>query len=1081
MSLPRFGVRKPVPVNLLMLALLIGGLVGFFSIRREFFPETDPEAATIALPYPGATPEEIESTLARKVEDAIIDIDEVDEIRTTISEGGGGITVQFREGTNIDEAVDDLKQARDALLDLPNDAEEITVAKLEPLLPAVMVTLFGDVDELALKQTIRAIRDDLRDLDGMGSIQVSGVRDFEHRVDVDYHEMIKHGISLPQIADAISQWTADVPGGTVRSRTGNTSVRTTGVSEEAHAIRDIVIKSTLDGQSVRIGDVATVRETFADVQMDTRFNGKPSATLTVFSESKQDIVEIAEMVKGYVAARRGDEPSYRVSDVIVSSPRERGYRHGLAVGTPLPRGAELVTHSDLARFVQGRLELLSKNAFYGALLVFGTLFIFLNWRGALWVGAGLTTALAGTLLLMQAFDITLNLLTMFGLIVVLGLLVDDAIVVAENIQARHDQGESSLNAAINGANQVAWPVLATVLTSIVAFLPLTFIRGQIGDLLGALPVVVACALLMSLIESLLILPSHLGHSLIKRDRKQPGRIGRFFTAFEKKRDDFIFGKCVPAYSRLLQLALRFRYVSVAIAFATLIASIGLVTGGRVVYRFLPGSDAETVVIDVRMPIGTSINGTEEVVSVFEDVIRPLRDSGEVTSLSVMLGVRNDLNTGTVASSATHIAQLFMELAPVEQRDRDSGAIITAIRESMRGRVDRAERITYQEISGGPGGSDITIELLGMDTERLQLAADEIKATLADFAGVYDIADDNALGQREVQIQLRPGAAPLGFTVADVARQVRGALFGLDAHVFQQDEEDIDVRVRLNEETRESLYAIESMWLINPQGRAVPLSEIAELTNASGYATIHRVDRKRAITVTAATASDLSPQSIVSKLPVSQWREDYPDITIRMGGQQEQQSDAFASLPYGFGAALIMIYVILAWLFSSYIQPIAVMLAIPFGIIGVIWGHYLLGYELTFLSMIGFVALSGIVVNDSLILVKFYNDRREEGMARRQAIVEAGERRLRPIFLTTVTTVLGLTPLMLEQSFQAKFLIPMAIAIAAGLMSATVLILLVLPCILTIVNDVTRAAFYLWHGRRLEETPTAGQMADVVAE
>ena len=591
MSPARFGVDKPVPANLLMIALIIGGLAAAFNLRKEFFPESDPTQVLVTLPYPGASPEEIEDTLGIKVEDAIADLDEVKEIATTLSEGGGGITVELREGVDPQEALDEIEREIDSLTDLPEEAEEITVELFEPRLPVIRVAVFGDLDEAVLKRAIRSVEDDLQSLSGMGEMLVEGVRDYEIRIDVELEAMLKLGLSLPEVAGAVREAMLEVPGGTVRTGWGDIKLRTFGVPEEARLINDIVVRGTPEGDLVRLGDIATVTEGFVDVQIINRFNGKPAANLTVYKVGDQDIVEIAEMTRAYVAGRKGEAfPGGRFAQLL-GKPKYEAYRLGLESTRPIPRGATLETNTDLARFVEGRLDLLTRNAAAGAVLVFLTLLAFLNWRVAMWVGAGLVTALAGTILLMWSIDITLNLLTMFGLIVVLGLLVDDAIVVAENIQARHDRGEPSLTAAVRGANQVAWPVVATVLTSIVAFMPLSFIRGRIGDLLGALPLVVACALLMSLVESLLILPSHMGHSLIHRDRHRPGRLARVERRWEAVRDGVLFQKMVPAYSRLLHLALRRRYTAIMIALAVLVVSVGLLQGGRGPAVFLPRQHA----------------------------------------------------------------------------------------------------------------------------------------------------------------------------------------------------------------------------------------------------------------------------------------------------------------------------------------------------------------------------------------------------------------------------------------------------------------------------------------------------------
>jgi HAE1 family hydrophobic/amphiphilic exporter-1 len=895
----------------------------------------------------------------------------------------------------------------------------------------------------------------------------------------------------------------------VRSTVGNVNVRTMGVEERAEAIRQIVVKATPDGPVLRVGDIAAVREYFVDEQYKTRFRtptgSGPSADLTVFKVGDQDTVLIAEMVRNYArglrfaSGKKDAEFQPQWSDHLLTginaiarlwaggrpvqdfkTRRREAYEAGMNSSVPLPAGCDLAAHSDLARFIESRLDLLVRNARAGAVLVFATLLLFLNWRAAFWVGVGLATALAGTLLFMKIFGITLNLLTMFGLIVVLGLLVDDAIVVAENIIARHDRNEPALVAAISGTEEVFWPVVATVLTSIVAFLPLLFIKGTFGDLLGALPWVVSCALFMSLVEALLILPSHMAHSLLARDRRRARRDPGWLRRAEAWRDRVIMERIVPAYAALLRLVLRYRYVSLSLALSILLITLGLVAGGRMHFTFFAASDSETLIIDLRMPIGTSLEETERVMQRIEDVAAA---QPELRSISVLLGVSATVDPGSGVQGTgigTHIGQLFVELLPVEERQdrgmKESELVIASIRDEL-GKLPGIESLSFSEIQGGPGGADITIQVTGEDEQEINTVVAGVKRLLASIDGVFEISDDSEAGQREVQITLKPGAAALGFTVADVARQVRGALFGLDPHVFSQSREDIDVRVRLDEASRRSLHSIENMWVISPAGRRVPLQEIAHLAEGSSYSTIRRVDRKRAVTVTADTAPDVSPEAVIPELMPSFKRleRQHATVGIELAGRQRQIRKAFESLPVGFVAALVLIYVILAWLFSSYIQPVEVMLAIPFGVIGVVFGHILLGYPLTFLSLIGFVALSGIVVNDSLILVEFYNARRREGMGLVEGLIAAGRQRLRPIFLTTITTVLGLTPLMLERSFQAKVMIPMAISIAFGLMSATALILLVLPCVMVIAYDVKGAAHYLWFGRS-RPTPEAAEGA-----
>ncbi|MEE2906907.1 MAG: efflux RND transporter permease subunit, partial [Planctomycetota bacterium] len=510
MNLPRFSVRHIVPVNLMMAAVLVAGVISAITLRRQFFPEVKPSGAIIRLILPGASPEEVEDNLAIKVEDAVAGLREVDEIRSNLTEGGGTIEVTFHdEIDDIAGAVDEVERTVDALQDLPEEAEDIQVFEVEHQLPVIMLLAYGDVDEEVLKRTARNIRDDLRSLPRMGEVSLGGVRDYELAVEPDTSELVRHGISLPEVSAAVSRWLVDVPGGSLRSAGSTVGIRTLGVPEQGSAIRDIVIRAMPDGEVITVGDVATVSETFVDSPIRIRYDGKPAANLTVSKIGSQDIVLMARMVRAYVNGRRGEPLEASGLDNLINPTVKEAWTLGHAQRGTLPEGVNVDTMTDLARFVEGRLSLLTENAFYGAILVFLTLLLFLNWRAAFWVGIGLVTAMCGTLVVMQLLDVTLNLLTMFGLIIVIGLLVDDAIVVCENIQARSDRGEAPFDAAINGARQVQWPVVATVLTSIVAFLPLMFIKGMVGDLMGALPLVVAIALAMSLLECLGMLPGHM--------------------------------------------------------------------------------------------------------------------------------------------------------------------------------------------------------------------------------------------------------------------------------------------------------------------------------------------------------------------------------------------------------------------------------------------------------------------------------------------------------------------------------------------------------------------------------------------
>ncbi len=1093
MSLARFGVRKPVVANLVMLAIIGAGLIFGVGLRREFFPYVESRMITIMAPYPGAAPEEVEDALAKKIEDRVADLTGVKEINTVVGEGSVSFQVEFDEGYPIQVALNDVKREVDALQDLPDAVDNIVVDILEPNMPAIIVAIYGGADERTMKQFITQTRDDLLTLPSITEIQTGGVRTDELRVEVSPERAIEYGLSLPTIADRIRAAMIELPGGSVKTDTSTISVRSVGVAEQADTVRDIVIRASDDGAVVRVGDVAQVYDGFVDTDLVTRYQGEPTMTLTVFRVADQDVIKISDQVKAYVAGRKGEDYEASLGEKIgltlarIQSRMKEArsgegdpsipdpvYQSDLYAAWALgnerfeaaaPPGT-LMTTTDLARFVEGRLDLLLRNAAQGGALVFITLVLLLNWRISFWVAAGLTVSLLGTLTMMAILDISLNFLTMFGLIIVIGILVDDAIVVAENITTRHEQGEPAMVAAIKGTDQVAWPVVSTVLTTIFAFLPLALMDGQIGDFMNVMPWVVGCALGVSLIESLFILPVHMGHSLRSTDRaKAKGRkehrfalfrgLGRLERRYDAWRDRMIMGKILPAYERLLRKSVRYRYVTLATVIAMLMVSVGLVASGRLQFILFETDDAETVNITVTMPIGTPLEKTAEVVRRYEQVCLQIP---EIQSTFAMAGAVSDLEGAGGGASSAHVGQLILELYGAENRDKTSVQIQDQIREAV-GPVPAAKNIRMEGMSGGPSGPALNFTVVGDSIEQLDLAVARIKDILDDYEAVYAISDDSDRGQRELRFTLRDGASELGFTRADLGRQIQAAVFGIEAFTFAGNREDVDVRVTVPERIRRSSAQIENMFVFTPDGTPVPLTEVATIEESQAYATIRRLDRKRAISVQADVYRELeNPDRLAGRIQpeLEAALADLHGVEMVQRGRQKDFADSMESLPVGMLVASGLIYVVLAWLFSSFIQPIVVMLAIPFAMIGMIWGHIIMGSSMTFLSMIGFIALAGIVVNDSLIFMEFFNERRREGLDVFDAGVATGKARFRAIMLTTITTVLGITPLMLETSFQAKFLIPMAITIAFGLMSATFIILLVLPSLLLIFDDIIHA-------------------------
>lgn len=1079
MSLASFGVRKPVVANLVMFAIIGAGLIFGTGLRREFFPYVESRIITVVAPYPGAAPEEVEDALATKIEDTVADLTSVKEITSTVNEGLARVVVEFEEGVPIQQALADVKREIDAIQDLPDAVDNIIVDILEPNMPAIVVALFGGADERTMKEFIIATRDDLLTLPEITEITKSGVRADELRVEVLPERAIEHGVSLPMIADKIRSAMMELPGGSVRTSTSTISVRSVGVKEQADTVRDIVIKASGDGGVVRVGDVAEVIDGFVDADLMTRYQGQPTVTLTVFRVGDQDVIRISELVKAYIAGRNGDQIKPKRMEQLKISMLDEGVGYS-SVSTRFsawqlgfdryqisaPPGT-LETTTDLARFVEGRLDLLLRNARNGGILVFVTLVLLLNWRISFWVAMGLVVSLLGTLAMMSWLDVSLNFLTMFGLIIVIGILVDDAIVVAENIAAKHEQGEPALVAAVKGADQVAWPVVSTVLTTIFAFLPLAMMNGQVGDFMKVMPVVVGCALGVSLIESLFILPMHMGHSLravdrVKANGKKKHRLARFEARYDAWRDHMISGKIIPAYARLLHVSMHYRYVTLAAITAVLIVSVGMVASGRLQFILFETDDAETINVTITMPIGTPVAKTEEVVRRYEQVCMAIP---EVQSTFAIAGAVGDLEGAGGDATLSHLGQLVLELTLAETRDRSSATIIDEILETV-GPIPEAKNIRLEGVSGGPSGPALNFTVAGDSVEQLDVAVARIKSVLGEYKAVHSIADDSDRGQRELRFTLRDGASELGFTRVDLGRQIQAAVFGLDAFTFAGNREDIDVRVTVPRRVRRSTVMIENMYVFTPSGQPVPLGEVATIEESQAYATIRRLNRKRTISVQADVYRAMeNPDKLAGEIKprLVDAISDLHGIVLVERGRQKDFADSMSSLPVGMMVAMGLIFVVLAWLFSSFTQPLVVMLAIPFALIGMIWGHIIMGSSMTFLSMIGFIALAGIVVNDSLIFMEFFNERRRDGMSVREAGYMTGQARFRAIMLTTITTVLGLLPMMLEQSFQAQFLIPMAITISFGLMSATVIILLVLPSLLLILDDIVHVLRVAWTG------------------
>lgn len=1087
MSPARFSVRNPVFVNMLMLVILASGLIFALTLVREMFPEFRPNKLIISAIYPGVQPQEIEKAVTIKIEEAVRDVEGVEKVESTVTDGSTVISLTlFNEVDDAEEVLNEVKREIDALPDLPDDLERITVQKFEPLLPVISVAIFGDGSEAALKEATRALRDDLIALPGVSNVTVGGMRDDEISVEIIPQRLIEYDVTFDEVADAIRNGNLDISGGQLEGQRTTVAVRTVGEELRGEDLGDLVIRSgNGSARKILLRDVAVIDDGFVDVDIRSYFNSKPSMSCDVFKTASQDAIQISSVIKAYVAGKQGipfdpygfaaaeSLPWFRrlparaaagfswMTNVIAGRPDPVDV-YEASRAAPFPHDFQIQLNTDLARFIEGRLDLMARNGRSGLILVLISLILFLNRRVAFWAAIGLPVSFLGTFVVMWAAGISINLLSVFGLIIVLGIIVDDAIVIGENICRHVEEGEPSEEAAVHGTEEVQLPVIIAVLTTIAAFAPMLFIQGTIGDFMGELPIVVMAALSVSLIEALVILPAHLRHLPTPKDEQRqlaarpPGVLRRMAERFKRWQEHLIRDVLTAWYERFLRFALRWKYVTVCVAVATLTTSFGLVAGGVVEFVFIQDMDAESLLCNAEMPVGSPPERVEQRIRQISDFVN---QAPEVTGVKAIVGMQVDVaGEGAVAvTDQSNLGQLVIELQESDARERaglrSSNELLTAFRE-FTSSLPELNSVQWQALNGGPGGRDIVIRLTGPRFSELVDVSQKLTATVGQYAGVYDLDTDFDRGKRELQLRLLDSASIGGGSVASLGMHVRSALFGREARRITRNREDVRIMVRYPEDYRSSIYDLESMWIPTPGTPGargwVPLRQVAELRETQGVTSLHRSDHARSVTIfgnidkAQNNATDVI--SSVRSVFENSIRPDHPTVSIEFLGSTEEMRKAFSGLKLAFPVALLLIYMMLAGLFQSYVQPLVVMAAIPFGIQGAIVGHLLTDNPITILSLIGVLALSGILVNDSLVLVDFINSRIRRGMSISEASIQGAKLRLRAILLTSLTTAAGLTPLMFETSFQAKFLIPMAVTLTFGLIFATALTLVIVPAL-----------------------------------
>ena len=1013
-------IYNRVTPNLLMIALIMGGFFVSGQIKKEVFPEFELDRVTVSVAYPGASPEEVEQGIVLVVEEAVRGLEGIKELTSRAGEGSGSVSIELLADINQQKVYQDIKQEVDRIRSFPDDAEEPQVSLVARRREVLNIQLYGNTTEAALRETAEQVRDRLLQDPEITQIDLSGARDLEIHVDVPQEKLRAYKLTLDDIARTIDAASTDIPGGAVETDGGDILLRVTDRRDWAKEFARIPIISASDGTVVRLEDIATVREAFEDSSRFATYNGQRSIGLDVY--------------------RVGDQTPVGVSRAVRNAMTE--------IEADITEGIDWDINRDRSEIYEQRLNLLLKNAGIGLCLVLLLLGLFLEFKLAFWVTMGIPISFLGGLLFLPALGVSINIVSMFAFIVALGIVVDDAIVAGENIYEYRQRGHGMIKAAILGARTVAIPITFAILTNIVAFMPLYFVPGVMGKIWKAIPVVVITVFAISLVEALFILPAHLAHTRSTPSSKLTARLHEWQQNFSVKVSHFIDSR----YRPLLKLSIRWRGLTVAIGMAVLMIILSYVMSGRIGMILMPRVESDRAVVTAVLPAGSPLSAAEMVQKRLVSGIE--RVAAENGGDQLLQGVYAEVNESEVGVTAY--------LTPPNVRPLSTGTVTNLWREEV-GPIIGLESLRYESDRGGPGGgAALTVELSHRDTDVLDRASATLAERLAEFPNVKDVDDGFTPGKEQLDFRITPRGESLGLTSRDIARQVRNAFSGTTALRQQRGRNEVTVRVRLPEDERSSEFNIENLMLKTPAGTFVPLFEVAEVKRGRAYTTINRREARRTVSVSAGVEPISETGQILATLNsqiLPELAQDFPGLTYGYQGRQARMKESTGGLANGFIMAMIAIYFLLAIPFRSYSQPMVVMLAIPFGVVGAVLGHLIMGYSLSLMSMMGIVALSGVVVNDSLVLIDYANRQRLEGASAFTAVCDAGARRFRPIILTTLTTFGGLAPMIFETSRQARFLIPMALSLGFGILFATVITLLLVPSLYLLVDDVLQ-----WYSR-----------------
>lgn len=1030
-------------MNVLMIAIIIFGVLGMLKMKSSFFPLNESKIIGISITYPGASPLEVEEGIVLKIEDNLKGVAGVDRVTSVSNENSGKITVEIEKGQDIDVMLQEIKNAVDRVPSYPTGMEPLVVSKNESARPSISFALSGKgVPLQTLKAVALEIENDLRAVEGISQVTITGYPAEEIEIAVREKDLMAYNLTFAQVAQTISRENILVSGGNIKTDVEEYLIRANSRSYLAKELDYLVVRADPSGNVIRLKDIADVKDRFAESPNASFFNGEVSVNIGIANTNDEDLIASAENVRNYIA-----DFNQRYTNL------------------------QLNLVSDSSVTLTQRTQLLIENAAMGVALVLFFLSIFLNTRLAFWVAIGIPVAFLGMFIFAPGLNVTINVLSLFGMIIVIGILVDDGIVIAENIYQHYEKGKSRVQAAIDGTMEVIPPIVSAILTTILAFSTFLYLDGQIGDFFGEVSVVVILTLSVSLIEALIILPAHIAHSkaLVREDkavkRKGLGRIFGKLRDINKIGDAIITFLRDRLYTKVLTFSLNNRFLTLAISFALLILTIGAIGGGMIRTTFFPQLASDQVSITLKMPEGTNGRITDSILTVIEAKAWAVNEEFTAKQSSkeeVIQNIIKRLGPGTGNGS------LSINLLPGESRDFPSTDIGNAIRAAM-GPVYGVEALTY---GGGRnfGGSPISISLLGSDIAELKAAKSELKEIMLSNALLKDITDNDPQGIKEVNIELKEKAYLLGLSTQEVMNQVRYGFFGFQAQRFQRGQDEIRVWVRYDEENRSSLAKLDEMKISAPDGSKIPFSEIANYSIERGEISINHLDGRREVQILAdlSDPSESAPDILadIKDNIMPEIQSKYPSVAALYDGQKREQNKLTESATTIIPIVVFLIYLTIAFTFRSYDQPLLLLLLIPLSLIGVAWGHYIHGFPINILSWLGIIALIGIMVNDGLVLIGKFNSLLQEGMPYDTALYEASKSRFRAIFLTSLTTVAGLAPLILETSRQAQFLIPMAISIAYGIGIATILTLVILPIYLSLSNSLKVSLKWLSTGERV---------------